>query len=131
MPIYLLCIKYTCDINFNYDEINDEIALNQLREELLISYNLSFSRNELSFIYKDKNFTLSFVNNKLLLQPGTQIYLNDIDDLYFENKNNCIYAIYQRENNKYERIIADAKGFYIEYFIDCLTSDDIDNIVEE
>ena len=110
---------YTSKIEFDYNEINDELALYQLRETLLIAYDMHISNNQLNFIYKNKNFKLSLVNNKLIMQPGTQIYLNDINNLSFKTKHGCIYVIYERDNKKYERVISKQEGIYIDNFSDC------------
>ena len=59
------------------------------------------------------------LNNKLIMQPGTQIYLNDINDLSFQTKHGCIYVIYERDNKKYERVISKQEGIYIDNFSDC------------
>ena len=119
LPICMQAFIYTSNISFDYNEINDEIALSQLREQLLIAYDMQVTNDELSFIYKNKNYKLSFVNNKLLLQPGTQIYLNDVDDLYFNILNECIYVCYERNNKQYERIIGKQEGIYIDDFSAC------------
>ena len=119
LPICTQAFMYVSNITFNYNEINDEIALMQLREQLLIAYDMDFSDYELNFLYKNKNFKLSKVNNKLLLQPGSQIYLNDIDELRFVNKNGCIYVEYQRQGKEYEKVICKQEGLYIDDFSSC------------
>lgn len=119
LPICIESFKYVSNIPFNYNEISDEIALAQLREQLLIAYDMNQSSNELNFVYKNKNYKLSLVNNKLILQPGTQIYLNDIDDLHFENRGNIIYVTYTRKYKEFERAICKKEGLYINDFSDC------------
>lgn len=131
LPVCVKAFEYASNIKFDYNEINDEIALMQLRETLLITYDMQYSEKLLAFRYKNKDFTLKLVNNKLLLQPGTQIYLNDIDDLSFINKNNCIYVIYERDNKEYERVLCNAKGLYLDDFSDCDVLDCDDNSGEE
>lgn len=119
LPICTKAFIYTSNIPFEYNEINDEIALYQLREQLIIAYDMNVSSDSLNFTYKNKAFSLSLVNNKLLLQPGTQIYLNDIDSLHFDVRNNCIYVCYERNNKQYERIIGKQEWFYIDDFSAC------------
>ena len=119
LPICVEAFMFTSKIPFDYSEINDEICLQQLRDQLLISYDMNISADKLSFIYKNKNFTLSLVNRKLLLQPGTQIYLNDVDNLYFETKDGCIYVCYEKGNKQFERILCKKERFYIDDFSDC------------
>lgn len=131
LPICIQAFIYTSNISFEYNEINDEISLSQLREQLLIAYDMDVSGDSISFIYKNKHFTLSLVNNKLLLQPGTQIYLNNVDNLYFDIKNNCIYVCYERKNKQYERIIGKQEWFYIDDFSACDVLDAECDISEE
>ena len=131
LPLSSLAFNYVANIEFEYNEINDELALVQLREYLLISYDIRNNYNSLDFIYKNKDFRLNLVNNKLLMQPGTQIILNDIDEVYFENKGEYIYVIYYRKDKMYERIIASTKGIYLNEFSDCFIDDDVFNSDEE
>ncbi|MBR5341333.1 MAG: hypothetical protein IK151_05340 [Erysipelotrichaceae bacterium] len=124
LPICILAFRFTSNMPFEYSEICDELSLAQLRETMLITYDLHYGYDCLSFTYRNKDFTLSMVNNKLLLQPGTQVYLGDIDDLHFEERNGCIYVCYERKNRKYERIIASSQGVYLDDFSDCDVHDD-------
>ena len=125
LPLSSLVFNYVSKIDFNYNEINDELALCQLREYLLISYDIKVNHYSLDFIYKNKDFSLNLVNNKLLMQPGTQIILNDIDDVYFERKGEYIYVVYTKNNETYERIIASTKGIYLDEFSDCFIDNDV------
>ena len=119
LPICIQAFIYTSNISFDYNEVNDELALFQLREQLLIAYDMKVNTDEMNFVYKNKDYKLSLVNEKLILQPGTQIYLNDVDDLFFENRNGCIYVCYTRKNKQYERIICKQEGIYIDDFSSC------------
>lgn len=124
LPICLEAFTFTSNIKFNYNEINDEIALAQLREQMLIAYDMYVTSDQIDFIYKNKDFKLSLVNGKLILQPGTQIYLADIDDLRFETRNGCVYVIYERNNKTYERVICQEGRLYIDDFSACDVLDD-------
>lgn len=119
LPVCIEAFMFGSRIPFDYDEINDEIALEQLREQLLISYDMNISSDQLNFVYKNKNFTLSLVNGKLLLQPGTQMYLNDVENLYFDSRDGCIYVCYEKGNKQFERVLCKQERFYIDDFSDC------------
>lgn len=119
LPLSALSFRYVADISFNYDEVNNEIAICQLRELLLIAYDIEISDSQLNFRYKNADYHLCLVNRKMLLQPGTQIYLNDIDDLHFFSKNDCIYISYEKDNKRYERVIASQTGIYLDDFSTC------------
>lgn len=131
LPLSSLAFNYVSKIDFDYNEINDELALCQLREYLLISYDIKVNHYSLDFIYKNKDFSLNLVNNKLLMQPGTQIILNDIDDVYFERKGEYIYVVYTKNNETYERIIASTKGIYLDEFSDCFIDNDVSDSDQE
>ena len=131
LPLSSLSLKYISNLKFDYDFINDEISICQLREILLISYDLNVYDNYLEFIYQNKLFRLSKVNDYLLLQPGTQIYLNKIDNVYFKDMNNCIYLYYEKDQKQYEKIIASSRGIYLNEFSDCLIISESDSDLSE
>ena len=130
LPLCSMAFRYTASLPFEYNEIADELALAELREILLITYDMHVSYGSLNFIYQNKDFTLSMVNRKMLLQPGTQIYLNDIDELHFETRGNTIYVFYERNDKKYERAIGTANGIHIDEFSDCDVHDDVSDSSE-
>ena len=67
LPIALLLFRYTSNLKVDYMSLNDEIALSELREVLLLSYDLNIYEDYLAFIYQNEEYKLSLVNNKLLL----------------------------------------------------------------
>ena len=131
LPLFLMAFRYVTEIGFDYDQVNDEIAISQLREQMLISYDLKFTRNMLTFRYKNDDFRLSEVNGMLLLQPGTQIYLTNFDEVHFERKDGCIYVCYSRKGQHYERILCKQSGIHIDDFSDCALRDAEHNSGEE
>lgn len=131
LPVCIETFVYVTNYECDYDIVNDEIALSQLREQMLFTYDMYVSSDELNFIYKGKQYQLSYVNGKMILQPGTQIYINNIDNLTFEEKDGCIYVIYERNNKQYERIISKKTGLYIDDFSYCDVIDDESNCDEE
>ena len=131
LPLSALSFRYAGGMTYDYNEINDEIAIYQLREILLIAYDMDVSSDRLSFLYQNDDFRLSLVNRKLILQPGTQIYLNDIDSLYFYEKNGCICIHYERKNKTYDKVLASAERFYIDSFSACLLPADESDRLEE
>ena len=92
-------------LNSKDDIISDEVSIMQLRRMLLISYDIETDSDKLSFNYQDRNFVLSRVNNNLIIQPGTQIVLMDIDEVYFIDEEDNIYISYIKNEEKYERLL--------------------------
>ena len=119
LNIVLLSFTFVGDIKFDYDLINDEIAMEQLRRILLISYDISVNEDGMSFIYHNKDFSLNCINNKLILQPGTQIFLNNIDSVNFVARDGCYVLIYRKGDKEYEKVICPKEGIYINDFSDC------------
>lgn len=117
LPIVYSCFDYVARFKFNYSEVTDELTLIDLRRVLLLSYDLEIHEQELSFIYHNDNYVLRYVNDKLILQPGTQIYLNDIREVNFFIKNDCLYMHYVTNDEKeYEKVIYKSKGIHIADF---------------
>ena len=87
------------------EEIQDEIALAQLRRILVIGYNFKNRGNQLEFTYQGKEVVLSYKNNHLLLSPGTQIFLSEIDSCIFEEEGKLLKCIYERKEKIYEKVL--------------------------
>lgn len=88
-------------LNRNY-EIQDLISANQIRKILLTSYDVTLEDNVIYFRHDGKDFKLSFINQYLVLQPGTQIYFPDIENAVFTYNNQILYLLYERNNKEYE-----------------------------
>lgn len=131
LPLTIISFRLVGNIDFKYEDVNDEIALSQLRENLLFIYDLNYSENELSFRYKGDEFYLSQINDKLILHPGSQIYLMSVDDLYFEDVDGYIYVNYERNNKRKRRILCPRQGLYLDDFSDCPIVTDESDTSEE
>jgi len=105
IPITIICLSPFQNL-LQFDErIQDQIALRQIRRIIMLSYDPEFSSEELDFIYQEKQQKLRFINHHLVLSPGTQIFLSDIDDAGFEEKDGFIYVVYERDHQIYECIL--------------------------
>lgn len=116
LPLALTTFIYCANLDCDYNLVNNELALMDLRRVLLISYDIEVNEHELNFLYHNDNYSLSLINEKLILQPGTQIYLNDIDDVSFYTKSGSIYLAYSSKGKEYERNIGKEKGIYLDDF---------------
>ena len=131
MPLSSLTLDYVSRIDYDYSEINDEIAMYQLRELLLIAYDIEIYDDEINFTYQDKTFRLSLINNRLILTPGTQIYLDEVGDLYFTQSDGLIYVNYEKDDRQYQKVLINADGIYLDEFSDCTLSDDVIDSTQE
>ena len=119
LPLAISIFSFVANIKPNYNLLNNELALIDLRRRLLIAYDLNIEENRLEFINNGETNYLYYVNDKLILSPGTQIYLNDVKDVYFSKENGVIYLNYITNGNKeYKSAIGKEKGFYIDDFLD-------------
>lgn len=126
LPIAISVFSFVGNYEFNYNIVNNEMALTDLRRVMLIAYDIDVKDYEINFVYHNNDYVLRFVNNKLILQPGTQIYLNGILDAYFTKENGSIYVNYIDEYGKeYKRNIGKETGIYINDFLD--NNDDMYN----
>lgn len=116
LPLATYIITFASNLDFSYDEINDEISLLELRKILLIAYDVRNDGGNLNFIYDDTNYSLSLINNRMVLQPGYQMFLDKIDDLEFINEGNSIYVKYNKNNKEYKTPIIKQKGIYLDDF---------------
>lgn len=78
-----------------YSLWQDEIALSQLRRELMLAKDLSFENHQLHYRLGQQEKVLLLVNEKLILQPGTQIFLEKIQFVSFEEFEKKIYLVYR------------------------------------
>ena len=125
-----MSFKVSSNIDFDYYEINDEISINQLRELLLYTYNLSYDSGNLYFRYQGSDRNLSLINDKLILQPGTQIYLSNLDYAEIVQENNCLYIEYERNSKHYKKVLCSKQGLYLDEFSYCDDEHTSDSSIE-
>lgn len=104
IPIMFNCLLLLKIDDFSYD-LQDEIALIQLRRILSVSYDFQANDNCLSFIYKNEQRMISEVNNNLIMQKGTIIILCDVEDVSFVINDGLLYLYYRRLDKDYEKIV--------------------------
>lgn len=118
IPLLVCVMTFTSKLDFSYSEVNDELALIDLRRILLISYDLNNNYNSLDFIYNNNNCSLSLINRRLVLTPGYQMFLDDVDNLEFIEEGNAIYVKYLKKNKEYKTPIVKKRGIHLADFYD-------------
>lgn len=118
LPIAVDVISYASNLKYEYDLVNDEISLFQLRRILLIAYDVNNNGYSLDFIYHNDDYSLSLINNRLVLQPGYQMFLDNVDYLEFIEEGNAIYIEYEKNNKEYKTPIIKRNGIYLDDFLD-------------
>ncbi len=83
----------------------DEIATYQLRRVLILGDNFSVKEDSLSFTYRGDRWTISIKNNHVYMQPGTQIFYNQVDEGYFDIEDGMIFISLRRDKIWIKRVL--------------------------
>lgn len=83
-------------IRQNYQN-EDFMALYQIRLLLVQSTQFSLIDDNLHFSYGGETHYLTFHNHRLVKRDGYEIYMQNLDDLWFEEKEGCYFLNYERE----------------------------------
>ncbi len=86
-------------------DIQDETALAQLRHILIVSDNYHIDNGTLAFTYHEQDWQLCNINNKLIMKPGTVIFLTETDTVNFYEQAGIIYVRYTRKEKEYTRAL--------------------------
>ena len=82
--------------------LQDQIALIQLRRYLAVAYEIELLPSSLTFQRQHEEMRLSVVNQNLIVQPGTQMFLMDIEAALFYLEGDSVMLRYVRDNQEYE-----------------------------
>ena len=105
LPLINSCILIlSSSFRFN-EEIQDTIALAQLRHIMFVSDEYQVYDSVIYCQYHHEPAEIRQVNRNLLLQPGTQIFLTDVDYLSFFSEGQVIGIEYTRKDRQYRRIL--------------------------
>ena len=102
IPITVQVISITRSIIKDRTPLQDQIALVQLRHFLAVAYDIELQPTMISFQRQHEEMRLRLVNQNLIIQPGTQIFLIDIESAMFYLENDSVILRYVRENQEYE-----------------------------
>jgi hypothetical protein len=105
IPIILTCLVVLSKGLVKDESLQDSIATYQLRRILALSYDPYIEDDTLYFQYRKKEMKLSYVNENIIIQPGTQIIYTNVDSCAFVEGNDAISIVYQRNGKDYEETI--------------------------
>lgn len=89
-----------------YDQhLQDINGILQLKQTLNLGSNIEISTDEIGYDFKEDHFTINLTNNRLIIQPGTNIILINIDHVEFIEDDLGLVIAYQRGDNIYHRRI--------------------------
>lgn len=105
IPVTMACISSMKDANRFDPLLQDEIALFQLRKRLILAYDIQYQQKEIRYVYQGREERLSKVNQNLIVQPGTLIFLSQIDDCCFKEENGAVFVVYERDGKSFSKIL--------------------------
>ena len=117
MPIAVTSVELLSKIEERYDLVNDELCLYRLRRMLLIAYDTYTDERTMNFIYKDRDGQLSLINGRLLITPGYQMFLDDIDSMYFMENEDVLYWFMKKIKKNIKLCFVKRKGFVSQIFV--------------
>lgn len=104
-PLMVVSISLLLKQKTDIQTVQDEVAIAQLQRILLLSDDYAVSENEITFVNQNRQMYASLVNHNLIIQPGTQMFLIDVDSVSFIEENGLIKCRYARKNKEYERVL--------------------------
>ena len=84
----------------------DRLAIYQLRLLLAQSNDISIKDESLYFLYQKEPQVLQYDRNRLVRKKGYEIFMQSADDLYFEQREECFYVVWQREKKQKTALLA-------------------------
>lgn len=106
LPPVCVCLSAASGALRFREDVQDAVSLAQLRRILLISYDIETDGKTVTFEYRNENRKLEFSGPWLLISPGTQIILSDIEGGYFTAADGCLKVHYVRRGSDHESVIA-------------------------
>jgi len=103
--IYFTAMKKVKNLTINTDRIQDINGIHQLALSLALATDMEVSSDQITYYYKDESFMISLVNEKLMIQPGTNILLLNIDAIEFFQEDEQVILIYRRDDKEMRRVI--------------------------
>ena len=86
----------------------DQIQLQQLRRLLLSSGEIEVSRDQLTFYAEGQNRRLVQSGNWLLVQPGTGIFFDQVETVWFDQRQSQIWMHLVSMDGEWEAVVGDA-----------------------
>lgn len=105
LPVCISAAGISAEMLEFTEQVQDETALSQLRNIMLLAYDVECGGSSVSFTYQKREMILRQVNDHLIIQPGTQIFLSAVDDVYFTEREGLIFIVYERNGREEERVL--------------------------
>jgi hypothetical protein len=82
------------------EDLQDRTGLAQLRRLINVSDDFQVSEQQVSMLYKGQTMVLRLAGENLILQPGTQYFLTQVDEIHFAVKGTILEICYERKEKQ-------------------------------
>jgi len=103
--LYFTAIKNVHDLKIDTDRLQDINGIHQLALSLALATDMEVSSDQIAYYYKDESFVISLVNHRLMIQPGTNILLLNIETIEFIQEDEQVILLYTRDDQEMRRVI--------------------------
>ncbi len=107
LPIVVLVMGILVRFPLSSLDVQDEIGISQLRRVMNVCYDKTIHGTTLSCNYESKIVELYTNGNNLFIAPGTWIFLNEVDEVFFDVRSGVLFMTYIR-NGKIREVTLSA-----------------------
>lgn len=105
VPLTITCLLCLSGGVKKEERMQDEIGIAQLRRYLLCTDQMEVGDDTIHFDKKNKQMCLQLSNRHLAVTPGFQMFLDNIDDVSFEEENSRIIMTYWKEGEERKALL--------------------------
>ena len=100
LPVFLSQLQAIANLYVRPADLQDAIAITQLRHIFNIAQNITPSGSTLSFQFRGEERILRISGENLILTPGTQYVLTNIEEVSFASEENTVILCWKRNEEE-------------------------------
>lgn len=100
LPVFLSQLQAIANLYARPADLQDAIAITQLRHIFNIAQNITPSGSTLSFHFRGEERILRMSGENLILTPGTQYVLTNIEEVSFASEENTVILCWKRNEEE-------------------------------
>jgi len=95
-------LQVYCKVAFDSATLQNSLGIIQLREHLYLAADIEISDDELTYKIENDSYKLALVNRRVIQQPGTLIFLIDVDELEFILEDEAIIMSFKTDKRQWK-----------------------------
>lgn len=99
------CVRTMKVLSEETRQTDDVMAIYLLRRDLAAASAIYFTSSELNYEVFGEEKKILFHNERLVSMGGYEIFLQNIEHVFFYKKNNCIWMNWRRKGHESEAIL--------------------------